>query len=204
MLLPLFPKFVEENPKMFSFFIFDNDLTNEQRKSARDWFNGALGLALMSPEHIQNTWVDYTPDHAGGTTFNDYIVSNYVDYSSARFLQNSWNFYNEIIQRLPRRNNHVERLNRRMNSIFPIHRHIFNFITCLRHEHEFQHHRAEESMFNIRKRRKINENIDVMLEFHLNEFENGNMDLAIKLGETVKMKHTIKSYFFLFDVLLCY
>ena len=47
----------------------------------------------MPPEHIQNTWVDlmnhHTPDHAGGTTFNDYIVSNYVDYSSTRFLQNS-------------------------------------------------------------------------------------------------------------------
>ena len=177
----------------------DNDLTNEQRTSVRDWFNGALGLALMPPEHIQNTWVDlmdhHTPDHAGGTTFNDYIVSNYVDYSSARFLQDSWNFYNEIIQRLPRTNNHVEGLNRRMNSIFPIHPHIFNFITCLRHEHEFQYHRAEESMFNVRKRRKINENIDVMLEFHLYEFENGrlsNMDFAIKLGETVKMKHIIK------------
>ena len=42
-------------------------------------------------------------------------------------------------------------------------------------------------MFDIRKRRKINEKIDVMFEFHLNEFENdrlSNMDLAIKLGET--------------------
>ena len=82
-----------------------------------------------------------------------------------------------------------------MNSIFPICPQIFNFITCLHHEHEFQHHRAEESMFNIRKRRKVNENVDVMLEFHLNEFENdrlSNMDLAIKLGETVKIKHIIK------------
>ena len=133
-----------------------------------------------------------TPDHAGETTSNDNKVSNYFDYSSARFLQDSWNFYNEIMQRLLTANNHVEGLNRRMNSIFPIHPHIFNFITCLRHEHEFQHHRAEESMFNIRKRRKINENIDVMLEFHLNEFENSplsNMDLATKLGEAVKMKH---------------
>ena len=125
-----------------SYFVgSDNDLTNQQRKSARDWFNGALGLALMPPEHIQNTWVDlmdhHTPGHAGGTTFNDYIVSNYVDYSSARFLQNSWNFYNKIIQRLPRTNNHVEGLNRRMNSIFPIHPHIFKFITCLRHEMNF-------------------------------------------------------------------
>ena len=137
----------------------------------------------------------HTPDHAGGTPFNNSIVSNYVDYSFTCFLQDSWSFYNEIIQRLPRTNNHLERLNRRMNSIFPIHPHILNFITCLSHEHEFHHHRAEESMFNIRKRRKINENIDIMLEFHLNEFKNGrlsNMDLAIKLGETAKMKHIIK------------
>ena len=69
----------------------------------------------MPPKHIQNTWVDlmdhHTADHAGGTTFNDDIVSNYVEYSSARFLQDSWNFYNEIIQRLPRTNNHIEGLN---------------------------------------------------------------------------------------------
>ena len=57
-------------------------------------------------------------------------------------------------------------------------------------------------MFNIRKRRKMNENIDVMLEFHLNEFENGrlsNMDLAIKLGETVKMKHIIFCFYLMFS-----
>ena len=74
-----------------SYFVgSDNDFINERRKSARDWFNGALGLALIPPEHIQNTRVDlmnrHTPDHAGETTFNDYIVSNY---SSARFLQDS-------------------------------------------------------------------------------------------------------------------
>ena len=50
-------------------------------------------------------------------------------------------------------------------------------------------------MFNIRKRRKINEHIDSNLKFHLSEFENGhffNMELAIKLGESVKTKPVIK------------
>ena len=76
-----------------------------------------------------------TPDHASGTTFNDYIVSNYVDFVFYRILE-------ILIMKLF--NDYLE-LNRRMNSIFPIHPHIFNFITCLRHEHEFQHHRTEKS-----------------------------------------------------------
>ena len=74
-----------------------------------------------------------------------------------------------------------------MISIFPIHPYIFNFITCLRHQYEFQHHQAEEPVFNIHKRRRINENIDFMLEFHLNELENGhrfNTEFVVKLGET--------------------
>jgi hypothetical protein len=29
----------------------------------------------------------YTPDDVGVIPFNDYTVSNYVDYSSARFIQ---------------------------------------------------------------------------------------------------------------------
>jgi hypothetical protein len=177
----------------------DNDLTDEQRKNARDWFNGALGLALIPPTLIQDTWVDimdhYTPDHVGGIAFNDYIVSTYVDYTSARFLQDGWNFFDEIIQNFPRTNNHVEGLNRRMNSIFPLHPHIFNFIQHLRQEHEFQHHRSEESLFHIRKRKKLSEDIDAMLKFHLKQYEDGqltSMELAIKCGECVKMKFIIK------------
>ncbi len=82
-----------------------------------------------------------------------------------------------------------------MNSIFPMHPHIFNFIQCLCQEREFQHHRAEESLFNVRKRKKISENIDSMLEFHLKEYADGkltSMELAIKCGECVKMKFVVK------------
>jgi hypothetical protein len=86
-----------------------------------------------------------------------------------------------------------------MNSIFRIHphphRHIYNFIQCLHHEHEFQHHRAKESFFNVRKGKKIIENIDSMLAFHLKEYVTDNlnsMKLAIKYGECVKMKFVIK------------
>jgi hypothetical protein len=41
----------------------------------------------------------------------------------------------------------LEEFNRRMNSIFPTHPHIYNFIKCLGEEHEFQHHRVEESLY---------------------------------------------------------
>ncbi len=50
-------------------------------------------------------------------------------------------------------------------------------------------------MFNTRKLRKVNENIDSILEFHLEQYTNGNltnMELAIKCGESVKMKYIIK------------
>ncbi|CAF3096591.1 unnamed protein product, partial [Rotaria sp. Silwood2] len=66
---------------MSSYFIRsdDKDVTNEQQEHTRYWFNGAIGLALIPPQLIQNTWVDlmdnFTPDTAGGTSFNDYIVS---------------------------------------------------------------------------------------------------------------------------------
>jgi len=184
-----------------SYFISSsvNDLTDGQWKAARGWFNGALDLALIPPTLIQNTWVDltdnYTPDHDNATTFNDYIVSTYIDYSSTRFMQDGWKFHQEIIERLPRTNNHVEGFNKRINSIFPTHPHIFNFIQCLRQEHEFQHHRAEESLLQVRKRKKISENIDSMLEFHLKEYADGNltsMELAIKCRECVKVKFIIK------------
>jgi hypothetical protein len=138
---------------------------------------------------------NYTPDHDNPTTFNDYIVSTYIDYSSARVMQDSWDFHQEIIERLPRTNNHVEAFNKRINSNFLTHRHIFNFIQCLRQEHQFQHHRAIESLFQVHKRKKNSENIDSMLEFHLKEYADGNltnMELAIKCGECVKMKFIIK------------
>ncbi|CAF4710724.1 unnamed protein product, partial [Rotaria sp. Silwood2] len=173
-------------------------VTNEQREHSGYWFNGAIGLALIPPQLIQNTWVDlmdnFTPDTAGGTAFNDYIVSTYIDYSSARFICDLWNVHSEIVERFPRTNNHVEAFNKRMNSIFPTHPHIFNFIQCLRQEHEFQHHRAEESLFNVRKRKKISENIDSMLLFHLQQYTDGDLtatELAIKCGESVKKNCTI-------------
>jgi hypothetical protein len=137
----------------------------------------------------------YIPDHPDGTTFNDYIVSTYVDYSSARFQQDQWNFYDEIIQYLSRMNNHVEGLSKRTNSIFSMHPRIFNFIKHWRHEHEFQHHRSKQSLFNVRKRKQISENIDSLLEFNLQQYINGDLtfiELAIKYGECVKIKHIIR------------
>jgi hypothetical protein len=97
------------------------------------------------------------------SSFNDYLVTNYVDYTCARYTHELWNVYFQIIERYPRTNNHIEGLHRRINSVFPIHPRIFNFIKCLREEHEFQHHRAEESLFQVRKRKKVSEDIDSKL-----------------------------------------
>ncbi len=52
----------------------------------------------------------YTPDHIGGITFNDYIVSTYLDLSSVRFTYDIWNVHREIIEHCPRTNNHVGRV----------------------------------------------------------------------------------------------
>jgi len=113
----------------------ESELTPEQHTNATNWFNGAVGLALIPPHLVQNTCVDlmdnYTVDEPGGDKFNDYLVTTYVDYSSARFKYDLWNVYHEIIARYPRTNNHVEGFNRRMNSVFPTHPHIFTFIKCL-------------------------------------------------------------------------
>ena len=48
---------------------------------------------------------------------------------------------------------------------------------------------------NVRKRKKISENTDSMLLFHLQQYADGNlsaMELAIKCGQCVKINHTIK------------
>ncbi len=107
----------------------------------------------------------------------------------------NYNVHQYTFKKTRQTNNHVEGLNAQMNSIFPIHPHIYNFIQCLHHEHQFQHHRAVESLFNVCKQKKISENIDSMLEFGLKEYTDGNlnsMELAIKCRECVKMKFVIK------------
>ncbi|CAF4441625.1 unnamed protein product, partial [Didymodactylos carnosus] len=68
---------------------------------------------------------------------------------------NIWNVHVAIVNDLPRTNNHVEGYNSRLESNFPKHPHIYHFIELLRDEHLYQHHRAEESDMQIRKRNKL-------------------------------------------------
>ncbi len=68
-----------------------NETPDEQRKSAQDCFNGAIGLALIPPSLIESTWIDimdtYTPEGQGPI----YIVETYVDRGSSLFSIDLWN-----------------------------------------------------------------------------------------------------------------
>ena len=57
-------------------------------------------------------------------------------------------------------NNAAEGYNYRMFTIFPPHPHIYEFIRRLKDEHEYQHHKAEESQVQVKKRKYIYEKID--------------------------------------------
>ncbi|CAF1516420.1 unnamed protein product, partial [Didymodactylos carnosus] len=118
-----------------------------ERKKADHWFLAAVGLALVPRTIIEDTWAEimdlYTPDHAGATEFNDYLVQTYVDSDVSLFNAQTWNVNDAIQNNLPRTNNHVEGYNKRLESNFPVHPHIYEFVRLLRDEHSFQHHQAE-------------------------------------------------------------
>jgi hypothetical protein len=173
-----------------------DDIPDERRKSAQYWFNGGIGLALVPPALVESIWIDimdtYTPDVQGATQFNDYIVDTYVDRSSSLFSTDLWNVHTLIEKRLPRTNNHVEGYNRRMKTVFPVHPHIFEFIRLLQEEHVFQQHLAEESQLQLRKRRKCNDDKDLLIEQLLKQFSDGQisqMDLAIQCGLALKTSY---------------
>lgn len=112
---------------------------------------------------------EYTPNHAARITFNDYIVSTYVDSTSCRFPRNLWNVNDAIINNLPRTNNHVEGYNSRLGSVFPVHPHIFRFIELLREEHLFQHHHAEQSKTYLPRQPKSTKEVNNQLIALLNK-----------------------------------
>jgi hypothetical protein len=75
-----------------------------------------------------------------------------------------------------------------------VHPHIFNFIELLREEHEYQHHKSDESRVQLRKRRKVNTTINENLELLLNNNKGGliaDMQLAIKCGRALPTKLVI-------------
>ena len=134
---------------------------------------------------------EYTPEHVSAIKFNDYLVSTYVDSSSALYQSEIWNVHELLVNKLPRTNNHVEGLNQQLKCQFPVHPHIFNFIELVREEHEYQHYKSEESRIRFRKRKKVNDAIDENLELLLNDHKRGlitDMQLAIKCGRALKTK----------------
>jgi hypothetical protein len=131
---------------------------------------GAIGLALIPPTLVESTWVslmdEYTPD--GYDTATQFFVN-----------------------RRPRTNNHVEGYNRRMKAEFPLHPHIYQFIDILRNEHEYQHHVAEESQIQLKRRKKIYDEIDLKLAMLHEEHKKkqlSDIQLAIKCGRAVKTR----------------
>jgi len=172
------------------------EVNNDEHKKADHWILGAIGLALIPPTLVETTWVnlmdEYTPDdYRAASQFNDYMVSTYVENGSARFSTDIWNVYERIVNHLPRTNNHVEGYNRQMKAEFPTHPHIYQFIDILRNEHEYQHHVAEESQVQIRKRKKIHDEIDLQLAILHEEHKNkqiSDIQLAIKCGRAVKTR----------------
>jgi hypothetical protein len=157
---------------------------------------GAIGLALIPPTLVESTWVslmdEYTPDgYDTATQFNDFMVSTYVENGSARFGIDLWSVYDAIVNRRPRTNNHVEGYNRRMKAEFPLHPHIYQFIDILRNEHEYQHHVAEESQIQLKRRKKIYDEIDLKLAMLHEEHKKkqlSDIQLAIKCGRAVKTR----------------
>ena len=115
----------------------------------------------------------------------------HVEASSVRYRSEIWNVHELLVNKLPPANNHVECLNQRLKCQLAVHPHIFNFIELLLEEHEYQHHKSEESRVQLRKRKKVNDAIDENLELLLNDHKRGlitDMQLAIKCGRALKTK----------------
>ena len=87
---------------------------------------------------------NYSPQYSSAQEFNDYMVDNYVCQVSSRYSISLWNVYDNIRENFPRTNNAAEGYNYRISAIFPSHPHIYEFVRCLKDEHEFQHHKSEE------------------------------------------------------------
>ncbi|CAF4355042.1 unnamed protein product [Rotaria magnacalcarata] len=127
--------------------------SNEARKDTKEWFLAAIGLALIPPNLVEKIWTEAMdekmPSHRSCVKFNDYMVSTYVDITSPRYPIELWNANDALLKNLPRTNNHVEGYNGRLGSLFPVRPHLFRFIECLRDEHVYQHHLAEQSRAHV-------------------------------------------------------
>ena len=131
----------------------------------------------------------YTPQHRNLSKFNDYMTETYVHGSVSQFYIELWNVHEAIIKKIPRTNNHVDGLNRRLNTQLPTHPHIFHFVEHLREEHIYQQHKSQELRVQVRKRKRVYDEIDDTLSrlLHQNDIgELSNLALAVECGRAIK------------------
>ena len=131
----------------------------------------------------------YTPQHRNLSKFNDYMTETYVHGSVSQFSIELWNVHEAIIKKIPRTNNHVDGLNRRLNTQLPTHPHIFHFVEHLREKHIYQQHKSQELRVQVRKRKRVYDEIDDTLSrlLHQNDIgELSNLALAVECGRAIK------------------
>ncbi|XP_048242867.1 uncharacterized protein LOC125375906 [Haliotis rufescens] len=79
------------------------------------WIRRAAALPLLPLQQVQDAWFDsmnQSPDVPNADEFNDYIVTNWVDYE-ARFPPSLWNHHQTFG---PRTNNNLEGFHSRLNA----------------------------------------------------------------------------------------
>jgi len=78
-----------------------------------------------------------------------------------------------------------------MSTIFPNHLYVYEFVRRLKDEHEYRHHKSEESQVQVKKRKKLYDKINKKLLELFKEYENGQLtstESAIKSGKAFKIK----------------
>ncbi|XP_048246386.1 uncharacterized protein LOC125377370 [Haliotis rufescens] len=96
------------------------------------WIRRAAALPLLPLQQVQDAWIDsmnQSPDVPNADEFNDYIVTNWVDYE-ARFPLSLWNHHQTFG---PRTNNNLEGFHSRLNASLN-HRHpnLYRFIEIIK------------------------------------------------------------------------
>ncbi|XP_071083808.1 uncharacterized protein [Haliotis cracherodii] len=100
--------------------------------SGEQWIQRAAALPLLPLQQVQDAWIDsmnQSPDVPNADEFNDYIVTNWVDYE-ARFPLSLWNHHPTFGQRA---NNNLEGYHSRLNASLN-HRHpnLYRFIDIIK------------------------------------------------------------------------
>lgn len=126
MFLPLYPCDLAEMQELgLAVGYRDNPLVEQ-------WIRRAAALPLLPLQQVQDAWIDsmnQSPDVPNADEFNDYIVTNWVDYE-VRFPLSLWN-HHQIFG--PSTNNNLEGFRSRLNASLN-HRHpnLYRFIEIIK------------------------------------------------------------------------